>query len=125
MKTGKPLSVLIVDDSHLIRSRLCALVQEVSRVKVVQLCRDLPEAFQACDTVKPDVAVIDLRLPGGSGKQVLDYVKATLPSCVIIVLTSLVGADIRQSCLDTGADYFFNKATEFERVVEVLASLAE
>ena len=125
MKAKRSVSVLILDDSNLIRSRLCSLVREVSGVKVVELCRDVPEARKACDTVKPDVAVIDLRLPSGSGIEILDHLKATLPSCVTIVLTSLAGADIRRACLDAGADYFFNKATEFERVAEVLASLVD
>jgi len=125
MTARKSLSVLILEDSDLIRSRLCSLVGEVSAVKFVELCRDVPEALQACATVKPDVAIIDLRLPSGSGIEVLDHLKATLPSCVTIVLTSLGGASIRRGCLDRGADYFFNKATEFERVAEVLASLAK
>ena len=123
MKARKSLSVLILDDSTLIRSRLCELVREVGAVDVVELCRDVPEALKVCDTVKPDVAVIDLRLPSGSGMQILYHLKATLPSCVTIVLTSLTGTDIRRTCLGNGADYFFNKATEFERVADVLASL--
>jgi two-component system response regulator DevR len=125
MRTKRFLSVLLLDDSDLIRSRLCWLVRQVSEVKLVELCRDVPEALQACETVKPDVAVIDLRLPSGSGIEVVNHLKATLPSCVIIVLTSLAGAEVRQTCLAAGAHYFFNKATEFERVAEVLASLAE
>ena len=125
MRARKSLSVLILDDSNLIRSRLCSLVQEIGGIRVVELCRDVPEALQACDAVKPDVAVIDLRLPSGSGIEFLDHLKATLPSCVTIVLTSLTGTDIRRTVLDAGADYFFNKATEFARVAEVLASLAE
>ena len=125
MKAKRLLSVLLLDDSDLIRSRLCSLVREVSEVRFVELCRDVPEALQACETVKPDVAIIDLRLPSGSGIEVVDHLKATLPACVIIVLTSLAGADVRRACLDAGANYFFNKATEFERVAEVLTSLAD
>ena len=116
------ISVLIVDDSELIREKLCALVRDVHGVGLVELSRDVHEAMRACDTVRPDVAVIDLSLPDGSGLEVLEHVHRTLPLCLTIVLTSSEENVFREHCLAAGADYFFSKGTEVLKVADAIAA---
>ncbi len=124
MVAAKSLSVLIVDDSDLVRTRLGSLMQEVSSIRSIRLSRDVREALRACETVQPNLALIDLRLPDGSGIEVLRHLRRTVPACTTILLSTLAAHECRHECLAAGADYFFNKATEFDRLTDVLTSLS-
>ena len=74
--------------------------------------------------VRPAVVVLDLELPGASGFDLLAQFKLRQPACVVIVLTTYAYPEFRENALRLGADYFFSKAMEFERVTEVLSALA-
>jgi len=92
---------------------------------------DFPIQFVESDTIfstiraieveNPDVLILDLRMPGGSGLDVLNYLRSKGKTIRTIVLTNQNCNFYREQCLDLGADYFFDKALEFERVREVLA----
>jgi DNA-binding response OmpR family regulator len=75
--------------------------------------------------LKPDVAILDICLAKGSGIQVLETVKSNGPSPVVIMLTAFPYPQYRTKCLEAGADYFFDKLTEFEQVAEVVAELCK
>jgi DNA-binding NarL/FixJ family response regulator len=68
--------------------------------------------------------VLDISMPGGSGMYVLETVKKDRPVPVVIMLTNFAHDQYRQKCLQLGADYFFDKSTEFERVIEVLRGIS-
>ena len=76
------------------------------------------------DALKPDAVILDIRLPGRSGIQVLKEIKAAHPETVVIMLTNYDFDQYRRQCLQLGADYFFNKTLEFEKVMTVLAERA-
>ena len=73
----------------------------------------------------PQVVILDLEIPGGTGLEVLAVVKKERPKTTVIVLTNYAMCYVRTRCCLAGADYFFDKSTEFERVVSVLESLKE
>ena len=83
------LSVLVVDDSIIVRQALCALLAEDDCLSVVGEAASVAEARQLFELHRPGAVVLDLRLPDGSGLEVLRRVKQTKPSCLVIVLTSL------------------------------------
>ena len=118
------VSVLVVDDSEIVRSRLCALLTESPRIEVVGEARDAHEALREFEAVRPDAVVLDYLLPDATGVDVLRQMKQSAPWCVVILLTSLPESILKETCLACGADYFFHKATQFERVPEVLDRLA-
>ena len=72
---------------------------------------------------QPEAVVLDLELPGVSGFDLLTQFKRRRPGCVVIVLTTYAYPEFRDNALRLGADYFFAKAMEFERVTEVLSAL--
>jgi DNA-binding NarL/FixJ family response regulator len=120
----KPVSVLIVEDSVVVRARLRALLAEERAIHVVAEAASAAQALEQFQIHVPDAIVLDLRLAESSGLDVLQQIKRLAPQCVVIVLTSFDQAEFRELCLRYGADYFFHKATEFERVAEVLSTLA-
>lgn len=116
-------AVLIVEDSRIVRQRLVGLVAEVPQVRIIGVAED---GFQARDLFqqhRPDAVILDISLPGISGVDLLVAFKREHPACVVIVLTTYAFKEFRQRCALLGADYFFDKATEFERVTGVLATL--
>ena len=112
--------VLIVDDSKQVRERLISLLSEYPTIRIVGQAGNGKEAMDALDDQKPDTVILDIRLPGRSGIQLLGKIKAAHPEITVIMLTNYDFAQYRKQCLQMGADYFFNKTLEIEKVVDVL-----
>lgn len=117
-------SVLVVDDSNIVRQRLCELLNEDDCIQVVAEAAGVEEAWRLFEQHRPDAAVLDLRLPDGGGLGLLSRIKQTSPSCLVIVLTHFRELIFRHESRRCGADYFLHKATEFERVVDLLHNFA-
>ena len=117
------LTVLVVDDSDAVRSRLCALLGESPRLQVVADARDGIEAILAFERLRPDAVVLDIQLPGMGGVEVLRRIKASAPHCVVIMLSNLQQGPFKEISRVLGANAFFHKATEFELVPGFLNSL--
>ena len=121
--TRKP--VFIVDDSPVVRDRLVTLISELPNVEVVGQADIAFEAIHSIRQLRPSVVVLDISMPGGSGMYVLETIKKDRPGPTVIMLTNFAHDQYRQKCLQLGADYFFDKSTEFERVTEVLRRLPD
>ena len=64
-------------------------------------------------------------MPGGSGIDVLREIKQNNQTPLVIVLTNYPYPQYRRKCMDAGADFFFDKSTEFDKVTEVLKQLKQ
>ncbi len=118
------MKVFIVDDSAFIRERLRIMVSELKEVEVIAQAKDPQEAIEGIQKLKPDVVILDIRMPGGSGIDVLKNIKKNRNPPQVIMLTNYPYPQYRKKCNDAGADYFLDKSTEFEKVTEILSSLA-
>jgi two-component system response regulator DevR len=118
--TVTPISVLVVDDSIIVRQGLCDLLAEDDCIAIVGEAGSVAEACRLFEQHRPDAVVLDIQLPDGSGLEVLRRIKQTAPSCMVIVLTNFRESAFRWECLRSGADHFLHKAMEFERVAELL-----
>ena len=114
------MKVLIVDDSEVVRERLKAMLSEVTELKNINQAEDVPEAISSLHKLKPEVVILDIRMPGGSGIDVLQKVKKGNCPPLVIVLTNYPYPQYRRKYVDAGADFFFSKSTEFDKVTEVL-----
>lgn len=117
------MKVFIADDSAVVRERLVEMISELPGIEIIGQAQEALEATNAIMKLKPDVVILDIRMPGGSGLNVLKDIKKDLDAPVVIMLTSYPYPQYRQRCIDEGADFFFNKSTEFDRVTEVLEKL--
>ena len=120
MKRNLRKKVFIVDDSPVVRERLATLLSDLPSVEIVGQAEIAFEAISATRRLKPDVMLLDISMPGGSGIHVLEMVKKERPAPLVIMLTNFAHEQYRQKCLQLGADYFFDKSTEFEKVLSVL-----
>jgi CheY-like chemotaxis protein len=111
--------LLIADDSPVICERLVSLLNELDGVEIVGKAEDARKAYDLAQKLKPDATILDVRMPRGSGIDVLRDLKKDNPSAVVVMLTNFVGNENRKTCIERGADYVFDKAFEFEKVVSL------
>lgn len=126
MADSSPLMKLfIVDDSESLRERLAQAVAEIRGITLVGQAGDAVAAIEGIRRRSPQVVLLDIRLPGGSsGIEVLDTIKRELPATKVLMFTAHSTPQYRERCLSAGADHFFDKHTDFAKLVEALASLA-
>jgi DNA-binding NarL/FixJ family response regulator len=124
-KTPRPLNVLIVDDSALMREGLSALFQTVPGVEVVGVAENAPAAIRRIRAGGVDAVTLDLDLDGESGVDVLKAIKADPAAPVFIVLTIHSFSELGAHCQAAGADYYFEKAGSLDGVLNLLGGLAE
>jgi DNA-binding NarL/FixJ family response regulator len=125
MKTeGAPLSVLIADDSSVIRERLGDLLRDVPGVSVVAESEDVPGTLDAIRRLHPAAVVLDVSMPGGSGLDVLRQMGKEGLSAAVIVLTNYPFPEYEKEAREQGACAFLNKTSEFMKVAELLHDLS-
>jgi len=116
--------VYVVDDSDFVRERLIEMLSELEEVEIVGGTGDPREALAAIREMDPDTVILDIRLPGKSGVEVLRDLEKEKPSPIVIILTNFPYPQYRKECTEAGADFFLNKSTEFNKIAEVLKGLA-
>ena len=114
------MRVFLADDSAPVRERILQILAEIPDVDVVGHAEDSLAARLLITALQPDVVILDINMPGGSGIEVLHEIKQQSPSPKVIMLTNYSQPQYRRKCLDAGADHFFDKSTEFEKIRDVL-----
>ena len=118
------MNVLIVDDAAEIREVLQGiLLLEVPAMEIVT-AGDVQAAKAALQKRKPDVVVLDIQMPGGSGFDVLKMAKGMEAAPTVIMFTSFAEPEFREFSRKAGADYFLDKTREIERVAEICRDLS-
>jgi SARP family transcriptional regulator, regulator of embCAB operon len=115
-----PVRVLIADDSSVLRRLLRDAMHEVEGVEVVAEVVDGEEAVAGVRSVRPDVLVLDLQMPRKGGLAALEELAREALKPYVIVLTNHADPTYRDACLSAGADGFFDKSGEIDRVLDVL-----
>ena len=115
-----PRSVFIVEDSRIVRERLAALVGEIEGVSVVGEADNPQDAVDGILRKRPDWVLLDIQLIGGTGLEVLRRVRTRVPGTRFIVLTQLDNPQYRRTCIEAGADHFFEK-TQTTAVRDIIA----
>ena len=120
------MRLFIADDSEILRTRLIDMLSEIEGIKVVGEASDSKEAVERVEALKPDVVILDIRMPGGDGIVALETMKKNRKGQPkVIVFTGYPYLQYRKRCMDAGADFFFYKALEFEQLIELIRDLAQ
>jgi len=115
------MRVFIADDSSEVRERIRMLLSELEKIEMIGEAENVQEAIESIRHLGPDVVILDIRMPGGSGIDVLKEIVKEDRVPIIIMLTNYPYPQYKKKCMDAGADFFFDKSREFEKVVEVLS----
>jgi DNA-binding NarL/FixJ family response regulator len=124
MQAAPSLRVLVAEDSAVVRDQLATLFGGISGVELVGLVEDGDTALSAITERGPDVVVLDFRMPGKNGLEVLRAVRGSFTGKVIM-LTNFADPLTRRLCFEAGADHFFDKSTEFRDMLRVVRELRD
>lgn len=117
------MRVLIVYDSAIVRERLVSMLSELKDVEVIGQAGSPAEAIHEIKKLKPDAVILDIRLKGGNGIEVLENIKKDQPAIRVIMFTNFPFPQYRKKCMEAGADFFFDKSIEFEKMLEVVRKM--
>lgn len=106
----KSIRVLLADDHALVRAGIRALAEKIERVEVIGEAGDGQQALELIENLKPDVVLIDLRMPGLSGFEVLKAISEKFPEIHMIVLTVHDEEEYAFEALRSGAAGYLPKS---------------
>jgi DNA-binding NarL/FixJ family response regulator len=118
------MKVFLVDDSTMVLKKLVAMISGIEGIEIAGQAMTARDAIQSIVALKPDVVILDIRLNGGgSGMDVLKEIKKEIPPPIVIMLTNYPYPQYREKCQALGADYFFDKVTEIEKIYDTFQQL--
>jgi len=111
-------TLVITDDDAVFRERLARTFRE--RGYAVHTCADGMALQQLVATVTPEYAILDLRMPGANGVQVLEYLKKQHPDCVVLLLTGYGSIATAIQALKLGAHDYLSKPADADQIEAAL-----
>jgi DNA-binding NarL/FixJ family response regulator len=118
-----PIRVLIADDHAVVRLGLRALLEAQPDMEVVGEVADGNGAVEAYANLKPDVLLVDLRMPGMSGRDVIGTIRKASSDARIIVLTSFDGDEDVFRAVQAGARGYLLKGTPPDELVKAVRTV--
>jgi DNA-binding NarL/FixJ family response regulator len=119
------MKILIADDSKAMRETLATTLPVlVEGVEIVGQAQDVRDAIDSTLRLQPDALILDGRMPGGSGLDVLREVKRSRTAPLVVVFTSHASAEYRAAYLAAGADFFFSKGQDVDVLLTTLQRYA-
>jgi DNA-binding NarL/FixJ family response regulator len=122
--TDAPIRVLIADDQRVVRDGLTMLVGLIDGVEVVGTARDGKAAVESAARERPDVVLMDLRMPGMEGAEATRHIRASLPETQVLVLTTYADDESLFPALRAGARGYLTKDASAEEIEQAIRALA-
>jgi len=119
----RPLRLLVVDDHEVVREGLVALLDRRAGFQVVAQAGSVQEAIAQARLQRPDIVVMDVRLPDGSGVEACREIRAELPETRIIMLTSFPDDEAVLSAIVAGASGYLLKQIRARDLVAALEAV--
>ena len=125
MTVSAPLRLLIVDDHEVVRQGLVALLDRREGFQVVAQAGTVAEAIEAARRHEPDIVVMDVRLPDGSGVEACREIRAELPKTKVVILTSYPDDEAVLSAIVAGASGYLLKQVRARDLVAALETVGK
>jgi len=119
-----PTRLLLVDDHAVVRLGLAALLSTAPGLSIVAEAGTVAEALVEARRTKPDVVVMDVRLPDGSGVEACRAIRSERSETRVLMLTSFADDEAVVSSVMAGAAGYLLKNTEPERLIEAIELVA-
>lgn len=103
------ITVVIVDDFPLIREGIAAVLRPEPAIRVVGEAGTGTEAVERVRELRPDVVVLDLRMPGGAGTDLIERLRREVEGTRVLVVTAIEKVDTMQSVASAGAAGYVTK----------------
>lgn len=122
--SADPVKVLVVDDDHLMRAGLRAVLSSDETIAVVGEAADGRAALDRTRRLRPDVVLMDIRMPGMDGIAATREILAACPGTRVVVLTTFERDDYVFGGLAAGASGFLLKRTRPEELIAAIHAIA-
>ena len=122
--TTEKARVLLCDDHEVVREGLRVLIARQEGMSVVGEAGTVAEAVDAAARSKPDVVIMDVRLPDGSGVEACRAIREARPETKVIMLTSYADDDALFASIIAGASGYLLKQTRGQAVVDAITAVA-
>jgi two-component system, NarL family, response regulator DevR len=106
------IRLLIIDDHEMVREGLKAMLLAEPDFSIVGDAANAEQAFALIERLRPDVVLLDVRLPGVSGVEICRTVTEKYPESAVIILTTFTDENLVSQCIQAGARGFIVKDIE-------------
>ncbi len=120
----REIRVMIVDDHEIVRRGIAEIVDRADGLVVVAEAGSVAEALRRAELVRPEVVLVDLQLPDGTGIDIINKLRTTVPTASPIVLTSFDDDDALSEALHAGAKAYLLKTVRGAEIAEVVRAVA-
>lgn len=117
------IRILVVDDHQIVRQGIRSLLSNHPEFDIVGEAADGPTALKQVQQLLPDVTLLDIRLPGESGLEVLRQIREVQPEAKVLMLTSFDDEEYVLNALRAGAQGFVLKSVSDEMLVQAIHSV--
>lgn len=124
MEDTKQIRVVVVDDQRLLREGIATLLQRDPRMEIVGRGSNGQEAIDLTDALRPDVVLVDIKMPVMDGIQAIRAIKVRWPEVRVVILTSFVYDGYVVEGLVAGADGYLLKDASPAALVSGVAAVA-
>jgi DNA-binding NarL/FixJ family response regulator len=122
---AEPIRLLLVDDHEVVRVGLRTLLRRATRLQIVGEAKTAASAVVEAVRLKPDVVLMDLRLPDGNGIEACREIRTHCPKARVLFLTSYSDDDAVRSTIFAGASGYLLKEVDGEALIRAIESVAE
>jgi DNA-binding NarL/FixJ family response regulator len=120
---GGPIRVLLADDHAIVRNGVAQILTEEGGISVVAQAADGAEAVELFARERPDVALIDLRMPKLEGVQVVEQIKEKFPDAAVVILTTYDTDNDIERALRAGAKAYLVKDVSPQELVSCVRAV--
>lgn len=111
-----PITLLVVEDSAPVRRCIVAELRDMPEVGEIVEAGDKASAMEALSAGLPDVAILDVQLPDGSGLDLLRTLRKGGGTSGVIIFSNLTSRPLSDGCAELKPDFVFHKSADFEDV---------
>jgi DNA-binding NarL/FixJ family response regulator len=125
MKNETPIRVILADDHAVVRAGIRQFLEAAGDIEVIDEVDDGASAIESIQHFEPDVAVLDIKMPGKSGIEVTRWVRSDAPATGVLILTAYDDDAYILAVLQAGANGYVLKTADSADIVQAVRSVHE